>query len=181
VSDFTDLYDYKDVNGFNEYVVPALEIINIAYDMSTEQVEKLISRSREVVQAFSANEDERLFWGIAESGGRPVVGLSSYALYAADKTGRGIFLDDYMWGETLNPALINVGWYNNPVYHAIAAVTVGDLIGVNSQWSADHFNFLTLPWTDVVGPLPEIIIPGKKLYVGPSGVDTFTEGVGWPM
>ncbi len=150
-------YDYKDNLGFNGYVDPVLRLLDKAKELTDDQVFELLDAGKRAVQAFSSEDlYQNIYWGLHHVHGTPVMGTSSYAIYLADDTGRGVFLDDYMWSDATHPLLEGVGWYYNPLKWAICALTVQDLVGIAPQWTVDHYNFMTLPWRDVIGPISTV-------------------------
>jgi hypothetical protein len=161
-------FDYRDMNGFNGYVDPVLELIEASTELSDDQIFELLGTGREVVAAFTSEDVfQNTYWGIHVQNGISVMGTSSYSIYVADEVGRGTFLDDYMWDGPTHPLLEGVGWYYNPAKWAIAAVTIRDLIGISPQWTADQYNFMTLPWTEVVGPISDAGKPSLLTnYIG---------------
>ncbi len=167
MSEYEDHYDYRDMNGDNRYVEVPIDILTTARGLTDEQVKNLLSVGAATVKAFS-DTDLGLYFGITVSNGIPVIGVSSYVLHIADITGRGTFLDDFMYDEApYHPLLENKGWYHNPVMWAMAATTVRDLIGIDSLWGPDQYTFLTMPWEIVVGPIPTLILPEEKELILP--------------
>jgi hypothetical protein len=153
-------FDYKDMNGFDGYIDPVLELLDTVKSLPDTTVNDLIDYGSVLVRAFTS-EDAHLntYWGVhTPNFGVPVMGTSSYAIYVADKVGRGLFLDDYMVGEVAHPLLEGIGWYYNPVKWATAALVVRDLIGIAPQWGPDQFEFMTMPWETIVGDLPRSIL-----------------------
>lgn len=145
-----ELYGLPDINGFDGFYEPVLEVFTKALSLSHEERYQIWEVHDSLVNAVLAAGDPQYQRYLGLGSEFPVDHLLVNAVdyYVADMTGRGDLWD-----------LVTESWYDKirkPIAHTLGAMVVQDLIGVHEQWGPDQYTFMTLPWETVIGPLPKI-------------------------